>query len=65
MAPYKLSGNTILHKKGGKWSVKQKATSAKNAHIIMSNLQKLDKNPKAKVFGEGKRKKARKIRITK
>jgi len=45
-----------MHKKNGKWSVKQKATSAKNAHIIMGNLQKLEKNPGAAVFGEAKKK---------
>jgi hypothetical protein len=37
--PYKLVGNTIYHFKGGKWSPKQKATSAKNAKSALALLR--------------------------
>lgn len=29
--PYKLVGNKIMHKKDGKWSIKQKCSSRENA----------------------------------
>lgn len=39
--PYRIAadGVTIEHKKGGKWSVKQKATSAAHAKSAMRLLQ--------------------------
>jgi hypothetical protein len=43
-----------MHKVGGKWTVKQHCKSAENAHIVMANLEKLDKHPNAKVFGPKK-----------
>ncbi len=45
--PYKIAedGMTIMHKKGGKWSVKQKATSHANAVKAMGLLYALEKNP--------------------
>ncbi len=36
--PYKLEGNTIMHKKGGKWSKKQTATSKANAKSALRLL---------------------------
>ena len=37
--PYKRVGKKILHKKGGKWTVKQVATSVENAKKAMRLLQ--------------------------
>lgn len=37
--PYKRVGKTIYHKKGGKWSVKQTASSVENAKSAMRLLQ--------------------------
>ena len=36
--PYKISGNKVLHKKGGKWSVKQKCSSPANARSALRLL---------------------------
>ena len=57
--PYRVRGKNVEHFKDGKWSVKQRATSERNAHIIVSNLEKLEKNPRAKVFGGAKKRKRR------
>jgi hypothetical protein len=48
-------GTDVLHKVGSRWEVKQHCTSVRNAEIVISNLEKLDKNPNAKVFGEAKK----------
>lgn len=29
--PYKVSGKNVMHKKGGKWKVKQQCSSRENA----------------------------------
>jgi len=29
--PYKIEGNNVMHKKGGKWKVKQTCSSPENA----------------------------------
>ena len=52
--PYRVEGSNLMHKVGGKWTVKQHCKSAENAHIVMANLEKLDKHPNAKVFGPKK-----------
>jgi len=58
--PYELrNGTEIWSKSGGKWHLKQRCTSAQNAHIVMSNLEKLEKHPNAKVFDEAKKKRKR------
>lgn len=36
--PYKVQGNKVLHKKGGKWSVKQTCSSPTNAKKAMRLL---------------------------
>ena len=40
--PYKIVGNTIMHKKNGKWSKKQKASSKSNAKSAMRLLQGIE-----------------------
>jgi len=40
--PYKRKGKVIYHKKGGKWSIKQRATSIENAKKAMRLLQGLE-----------------------
>ena len=40
--PYKRSGRKILHKKNNKWTVKQTASSIKNAKSTIRLLQGLD-----------------------
>ena len=62
--PYKRLGTDVMHKTGKNWTVKQHCSSVRNAEIVILNLEKLDKNPKAKVFGEAK-KKVKKLKITK
>jgi len=37
--PYKVRGSDLLHKKGGKWSVKQHCKSHENAVKAMQLLQ--------------------------
>lgn len=49
--PYKLKGNTIMHKKGGKWSKKQTAKNRKNAKRTIRLLQALKHNPDFKPRG--------------
>lgn len=63
--PYKRRGTDVLHKVDDHWTVKQHCSSVRNAEIVISNLEKLDKNPRAKVFGEAKKVKRKKLRITK
>lgn len=36
--PYKVIGKNLMHKKGGKWTVKQHCTSAANAKKAMRLL---------------------------
>lgn len=36
--PYKVSGNRVLHQKGGKWSVKQTCKSHNNAVAALKLL---------------------------
>lgn len=56
--PYEIrNGVEVWHKKGSKWSLKQKATSAKNAGIILGNLRRIDAG---KTTAWGARLKARK-----
>jgi len=57
--PYRVEGSNVMHKVDDHWEVKQHCTSARNAHIVVSNLEKLDRNPKAKVFDEAKKKRKR------
>jgi len=40
--PYKIVGRTIYHKKGGKWSIKQKAKSVANAKAAMRLLHGIE-----------------------
>lgn len=40
--PYKRVGKKILHKKGGKWSVKQTAKTIENAKRAMRLLQGIE-----------------------
>jgi len=40
--PYKIKGSKILHKKGGKWSVKQTCKSHENAVRALGLLQGLE-----------------------
>jgi len=40
--PYKRSGKQILHKKGGKWKVKQTATSIANAKKALRLLRGIE-----------------------
>ena len=37
--PYKRVGNVVYHKKGGKWSVKQKTKSPANAQKTLNLLR--------------------------
>lgn len=46
--PYKRVGKKILHKKGGKWSIKQVASSIENAKKTMRLLQGLEHGMKPK-----------------
>lgn len=43
--PYKVQGKNLLHKKNGKWSVKQHCTSHANAIKAMHLLQAKEHNP--------------------
>ena len=63
--PYKISGNKIMHQKGGKWSVKQTATSHENAVKALGLLQGLEKGTiKPGEVGKGKyaKKRSKEIR---
>lgn len=40
--PYKVVGNKVMHKKGGKWSVKQTAKSPANAKKAVRLLNAVD-----------------------
>lgn len=40
--PYKRVGNKIMHKKGGKWSVKQTAGSAEKAKSALRLLNAVE-----------------------
>lgn len=42
MSPYKVIGTNIMHKKDGKWSVKQKMKSKKDAYGIISKLKAIE-----------------------
>ena len=52
--PYKVVGKNIMHMKGGKWKIKQKMMSAKDAYGIMSKLNKIDKGER--LFPDSKKK---------
>jgi hypothetical protein len=53
--PYKIDGNQILHKKGGKWSVKQTCKSHKNAIKALGLLEGLESGSiKPSQVGKGK-----------
>jgi len=41
--PYKRIGNTIYHKKAGKWTVKQRCGNADKAKAALRLLQDLEK----------------------
>jgi hypothetical protein len=40
--PYKRIGRIVYHKKHGKWSIKQRAKSIKNAKTIMKILRGIE-----------------------
>ena len=40
--PYKLKGNTIYHKKGGRWSIKQRTHSPSNARKALRLLRGIE-----------------------
>ena len=44
--PYKRIGNRIYHFKNNRWSVKQVATSVKNAKITLRILKELEEKEK-------------------
>ena len=48
MAPYEVRGSEVWSQSGGKWRLKQKCKNIRNAHIVVSNLTKLDKGEIAK-----------------
>lgn len=53
--PYKRIGNKILHKKGGKWTVKQTCESEEKAVAAMKLLQGLEHGTiKKSEVGKGK-----------
>ncbi len=53
--PYKISGNKVMHQKGGKWSVKQTCSSHENAIKALSLLQGLEHGSiKKSEVGKGK-----------
>jgi len=41
--PYKRKGKIVYHKKYGKWKIKQRAKSIKNAKIIIRILKTLER----------------------
>jgi hypothetical protein len=41
--PYKIVGNKVMHKKGGRWSVKQTCKSHANAIKALGLLEGLEK----------------------
>jgi len=49
--PYRVVGNRVMHKKGGKWSVKQTCSSHKNAVKAVALLH-------GKGYGDGELAKA-------
>ncbi len=53
--PYRISGKNILHKKGGKWSIKQRCSSIANARKALKLLQGLESGSiKRSQVGKGK-----------
>ena len=53
--PYKISGNKILHFKGGRWKVKQTCSSHENAVKALGLLQGLEHGTiKPSQVGKGK-----------
>lgn len=40
--PYKVKGNKVMHQKGGKWSVKQTASSPAKAKAAMNLLRGIE-----------------------
>ena len=56
--PYKLKGSVIYHKKGGKWSIKQRCKSVSSAKKALMLLQGLEHGTitKAQVKARAKRK---------
>lgn len=61
--PYRLRGLQILHKKGGKWKVKQVATSRANALKTLRLLRGLESGSiKPSEVGKGKFAKKKRIR---
>ncbi len=47
--PYKCIGNKLMHKKGGKWSLKQTCESHEKCLKAAGLLYAIDKNPNMKV----------------
>jgi len=41
--PYKRIGKNVMHKKGGRWKVKQRCTSVRNAEIVIYKLKQREK----------------------
>ena len=62
--PYKIRGKVIYHKKGGKWTVKQRCKSVANAKKALRLLEGLESGSiKPAEVGKGKfAKKATKLR---
>ncbi len=59
--PYKIKGNVIYHKKGGKWSIKQRCKSHKNALKALGLLEGLESGSiKPSQVGKGKYAKGKK-----
>jgi len=54
--PYKIEGNVVYHKKGGKWSVKQRCSSSANAKKALKLLYGVERGwkPTGKVAKPGK-----------
>ena len=53
--PYKIQGKNILHKKGGKWSIKQRCKNHANAVKALGLLEGLESGSiKPSQVGKGK-----------
>lgn len=50
--PYRVQGNNVLHKKGGKWKVKQTYSSPQNAQAAIRLLRAIEHNPNFKPRGK-------------
>jgi len=41
--PYKRVGKNVMHKKSGRWKIKQRCTSASNAAVVVYKLRQREK----------------------